>query len=82
MYALAFDLVISDLQKYYGEPYNKAYYEIKELLKKNGFKFCTQPEWKGTHYGADFNTAPDAANITITEPPGYYKLDADLYEKK
>ena len=30
MYALAFDMVISDLQKYYGEPYNKAYYEIKE----------------------------------------------------
>ncbi len=22
MYALAFDMVISDLQKYYGEPYN------------------------------------------------------------
>ena len=39
MYALAFDLVISDLQKYYGEPYNKAYYEIKELLKKNGFEW-------------------------------------------
>ena len=30
MYALAFYMVISDLQKYYGEPYNKAYYEIKE----------------------------------------------------
>lgn len=39
MYALAFDMVISDLQKYYGEPYNKAYYEIKELLKKNGFEW-------------------------------------------
>jgi virulence-associated protein VapD len=26
-------MVISDLQKYYGEPYNKAYYEIKELYK-------------------------------------------------
>ena len=39
MYALAFYMVISDLQKYYGEPYNKAYYEIKELLKKNGFYF-------------------------------------------
>ena len=39
MYALAFDMVISDLQKYYGEPYNKAYNEIKELLKKNGFEW-------------------------------------------
>ena len=34
MYALAFDMVISDLQKYYGEPYNKAYYEIKRASKK------------------------------------------------
>ena len=30
-------------------------------LNQNGFKFCTQPEWKGTNYGADFNTAADAA---------------------
>lgn len=44
MYAIAFDMVISDLQKYYGEPYNKAYYEIKELLKKNGF------EWDARQY--------------------------------
>ena len=37
MYALAFDMVISDLQKYYGEPYNKAYYEISEkyLLRED-----------------------------------------------
>ena len=39
MYAIAFDMVISDLQKHYGEPYNKAYQEIKELLKKNGFEW-------------------------------------------
>lgn len=50
-------------------------------LNQNGFKFCTQPEWKGTNYGADFNTAPDAANITITEPAGYYQVDVDLSEK-
>lgn len=37
MYALAFDLVISDLKETYGEPYNRAYYDIKELLQKNGF---------------------------------------------
>ena len=51
------------------------------FLNQNGFKFCTQPEWKGTNYGADFNTAPDAANITITEPAGYYQVDVDLSEK-
>lgn len=50
-------------------------------LNQNGFKFCTQPEWKGTNYGADFNTAPDAANITMTETAGYYKVDVDLESK-
>lgn len=51
------------------------------FLNQNGFKFCTQPEWKGTNYGADFNTAPDAANITMTEAAGYYKVDVDLESK-
>ena len=50
-------------------------------LNQNGFKFCTQPEWKGTNYGADFNTAADAANITMTEAAGYYKVDVDLESK-
>lgn len=50
-------------------------------LNQNGFKFCTQPEWKGTNYGADFNTAADAANITMTEEAGYYKVDVDLESK-
>ena len=50
-------------------------------LNQNGFKFCTQPNWDGTNYGADFNTADDAANITMTEPAGYYKVDVDLSAK-
>lgn len=50
-------------------------------LDQNGFKFCTQPEWKGTNYGADFNTAGDAANITMTEPAGYYMVEVDLSAK-
>lgn len=50
-------------------------------LNQNGFKFCTQPNWDGTNYGADFNTAGDAANITMTEPAGYYKVDVDLSAK-
>lgn len=32
MYALSFDMSIADLQQYYGEPYNGAYYEIKRTL--------------------------------------------------
>ena len=51
------------------------------FLNQNGFKFCTQPEWKGTNYGANFDTAPNAANITMTEEAGYYKVDVDLGSK-
>ena len=50
-------------------------------LNQNGFKFCTEPEWKGTNYGANFDTAQDAANITMTEEAGYYKVDVDLESK-
>ena len=50
-------------------------------LNQNGFKFTTAPDWSGTSYGANFDTAPDAANIVITEPAGYYKVDVDLSAK-
>lgn len=39
MYALSFDMDVSDLTASYGEPYNKAYYEIKALLKADGFEW-------------------------------------------
>lgn len=50
-------------------------------LNQNGFKFTTAPDWSGTGYGANFDTAPDVANIVITEPAGYYQVDVDLSEK-
>ena len=50
-------------------------------LNQNGFKFCTQPNWDGTNYGADFDTAPDAGNIVITEEAGFYQVDVDLSAK-
>lgn len=37
MFAIAFDMVISDLKKYYGEPYNNAYYEIGKVLRQYDF---------------------------------------------
>ncbi|MDO5616488.1 MAG: virulence protein [Cruoricaptor ignavus] len=37
MYAIAFDMMISDLEKYYGKPYNNAYYEISNILQEFGF---------------------------------------------
>ena len=50
-------------------------------LNQNGFKFCTQPNWDGTNYGADFDTAPGAGNIVITEEAGFYQVDVNLSEK-
>ena len=50
-------------------------------LNQNGFKFSTQPNWKGTSYGADFDTAPDAGNIVIAEEAGFYQVDVDLSAK-
>ena len=50
-------------------------------LNQNGFKFCSQPNWDGTNYGADFDTAPDAGNIVITEDAGFYQVDVDLSAK-
>ena len=39
MYALAFDLKIDDLKREYGEPYNKAYDEIRQELEAIGFEW-------------------------------------------
>lgn len=50
-------------------------------LNQNGFKFTTAPDWSGTGYGENFSTAPNAGNIVMTEPAGYYKVDVDLSAK-
>ena len=39
MYAIAFDLKIDDLKREYGEPYNKAYDEIRQELEGIGFEW-------------------------------------------
>lgn len=50
-------------------------------LNQNGFKFTTASDWSGTGYGENFSTAPDAGNIVMTEPAGYYKVEVDLSAK-
>ena len=45
-------------------------------LNKNGFKFCTQPNWNGDNYGEGISTS--GGNIMMTEAAGYYKVDVDL----
>jgi len=37
MFAIAFDMVVADLEKYYGQPYNNAYFEIGKVLRKFEF---------------------------------------------
>ena len=37
MFAIAFDMLISDLKRNYGKSYNNAYFEIRMILRKYGF---------------------------------------------
>lgn len=37
MFAIAFDMLISDLKKNYGKSYNNAYFEIRIILRRYGF---------------------------------------------
>ena len=39
MYALSFDLTISELKEHYDGHYNNAYYDIQQLLLQNGFEW-------------------------------------------
>lgn len=39
MYAIAFDLTIDTLKQEYGDPYNRAYDEIRQELGKLGFEW-------------------------------------------
>lgn len=39
MFALSFDMSVSALEQHYGKPYNRAYFEIKEVLNANGFEW-------------------------------------------
>lgn len=58
MFAISFDMSVSNLEKYYGQPYNRAYFEIKGVLKKNGFDwiqgstYITQSEDLGNLFRA------------------------------
>ena len=43
MYAIAFDMVITDLRANYGEPYNNAYFEINKVLRPVSYTHLTLP---------------------------------------
>ncbi len=56
MFAISFDMVIVDLKKSYGEPYNNAYYEISSILEEFNFYRA-----QGSVYLTDKN---DMVNLT------------------
>ena len=56
MYAIAFDLKIDDLKREYGEPYNRAYDEIRQELESIGF------EWT---QGSVYINNSDRNNLTV-----------------
>lgn len=41
---------VTELEKHYGKPYNRAYFEIKELFLQNGFEWI-QGSTYVTHNG-------------------------------
>lgn len=54
MYAISFDMSIAELKKHYGEPYNNAHNDIKEVLKKNGLYWIQ---------GSTYATQNDLTNL-------------------
>lgn len=40
MYAVAFDMRVDDLRKFYGNPYNQAYDEIRQEMDDMGFEWA------------------------------------------
>lgn len=56
MFAISFDMTISDLKLHYGDPYNNAYFEISEILERFDF-YRTQ----GSVY---LSTNSDLVNVT------------------
>lgn len=63
MYAICFDMTISELEKSYGVPYNKAYDEIRKAISEFGF------EWKqgSTYFGTGTNINAVSCVIAVQE---------------
>ena len=62
MYAIAFDLKIDDLRKEYGDPYNKAYDEIRQELESIGFEWTQGSVYISTSEKDSLTTVYKATN--------------------
>ena len=62
MYAIAFDLKIDELRKEYGDPYNKAYDEIRQELESIGFEWTQGSVYISTSEKDSLTTVYKAIN--------------------
>lgn len=62
MYAIAFDLKIDVLKKHYGEPYNKAYDEIRQELEMLGFEWTQGSVYLNTNKNNSLTSVYKAIN--------------------
>ena len=63
MFAIAFDIEISELKKNYGEPYNNAYFEIKQELSKAGFEWTQGSVYLSTNDENNLTAVYKAINL-------------------
>ncbi|MDR0874250.1 MAG: virulence protein [Prevotellaceae bacterium] len=56
MFAIAFDMVVADLETFYGTPYHQAYYDIKNVLKRHQFDWIQ---------GSTYLTASDDLSVVF-----------------
>lgn len=47
----------------------------------NEFKICSEASWSGTNYGNDFSTDGGAANMSVPDGEGYYKMHINFLSK-
>ena len=62
VYAIAFDLKVAELKKNYGDPYNGAYQEINEELKKAGFEWTQESVYLSMKDGDNLTAVYKAIN--------------------
>ncbi len=77
MYAIAFDLEISELKIHYGDPYNNAYYEIQKELKAVGFDWAQGSVYLSTNSENNLATVYRAIN-TLSKIPWFQKSVRDI----
>jgi len=68
MYALSFDMTISDLKREYGEKYHSAYVEIKNHLNNSGFYWI-----QGSTYITEGNLTAVYTAVNVLSSINWFK---------